>query len=618
MDHESAAGAGHSTVLLRITRGFAGPRAIEANGPEITIGRSQDATLRFDPQRDLACASGIHARLTLDAGQWMIECLHPSGLRVIESKGRPRRVEEGQRVAITLPAEIELGSNGPRFEASVTDGPIPATAIGGSFLANQPVTQIPASMLTDVKRSNSRLHWLGVSLAFTVLLLGGSFLLIERSGNTLKPIELGLKYSTQPPADSDRLQEVARRAQGSVWIVGFGDEAGNFTPVGTAWTVQEDKLATNAHVALALQRLVEAESARRTVHMEARRAANDPSSLRLSVGSVHPAFVRWDQILRGRVRRNGMPLQFITPGDVALFQVDEGNPGQPLPLLAADQELAATAVSVGDEVVYVGFPMEGLVGLPTLQTSFGRLTAVTDFFHQHSSDAHHLLHHSAFSAGGASGSPLLNRDGQVIGLITAMNSVAVQGGRVPIGLNYATHVALLQELLAGDARERQDARNPVWEEQLRQASMPDEELMKQLVQSLGVSGDQFDASRVDTFEIREPGQAGMVTRPLLSRGSSDVVVIAHASDRTDIDLVVLDQRSQRLMLNDLPDCFPMLRVASEMLQRPLQLGIVAAQPLDSPCEVTLRIIPVGPGTTGRPASEAPPTGPNRMSQGSET
>jgi hypothetical protein len=295
-----------------------------------------------------------------------------------------------------------------------------------------------------------------------------------------------------------------------------------------------------------------------------------------------------------------MPLQFITPGDVALFQVDEGNPGQPLPLLAADQELAATAVSVGDEVVYVGFPMEGLVGLPTLQTSFGRLTAVTDFFHQHSSDAHHLLHHSAFSAGGASGSPLLNRDGQVI------------------GLNYATHVALLQELLAGDARERQDARNPVWEEQLRQASMPDEELMKQLVQSLGVSGDQFDASRVDTFEIREPGQAGMVTRPLLLRGSSDVVVIAHASDRTDIDLVVLDQRSQRLMLNDLPDCFPMLRVASEMLQRPLQLGIVAAQPLDSPCEVTLRIIPVGPGTTGRPASEAPPTGPNRMSQGSET
>lgn len=611
---DSAAGVDRPAVLLRITRGFAGPRTVEAEGSEITIGRSKDATLRFDPQRDLACASGIHARLTLEAGQWMIECLHPSGLRVVEAKGRPRRVEEGQRAALTLPAEIELGSNGPRFEASVTGGPIPATAIGDSSLSDQPVTQIPASMLTEVKRSNSRLHVLGISLAAAVVLLGGTFVLVQMNEGQASPIDPGPKYLAGAP-ESNRLQELARQAEESVWIVGIGDDAGDFMPAGTAWTVRADQLATNAHVALSLQQLVASESERRSVHMEARRAANDSNSLRLSIASVHPAFTRWERKLRDRRRpgpgNGAMPIEFVTPGDVALLQVDDGDPGEPLPLLVNSPDSTSTAVSAGDEVVYLGFPMEGVVGQPTLQTCFGRLTAVTDFFHQPAADAQHLLHHNAFSVGGASGSPLLNRNGQVIGLVTAMNRVAVPGGRVPIGLNYATHVAMLHELLDGDAERVQDLRDPIWDEQLLQASLPDQEFLKRRAEAVGISGEQFEAARIETFVISKPGEEGAVFRPL-SRGM-ETVAIAHAADRTDIDLFVVDGTSNRpVASNTSPDCFPMLQVAADRSGRPLQLVIIAAPPLDSPCEVTLRLIPVGSVEQDAPAGAAARNGPNRM------
>ncbi len=123
--------------------------------------------------------------------------------------------------------------------------------------------------------------------------------------------------------------------------------------------------------------------------------------------------------------------------DLALLEVDRQDiAGLPLAPLAA-------AVAVGDEVVVIGSPL-GLADTVSTGIISGKRTAV-DLDGTLHEDALPRLQISAAISPGSSGSPVMNRSGEVVG-------VAVSQYLVGQSLNFAVPHAAVHELLAGGSR----------------------------------------------------------------------------------------------------------------------------------------------------------------------
>lgn len=277
-----------------------------------------------------------------------------------------------------------------------------------------------------------------------------------------------------PQAD-EQLAEALRGAVRSVYLVAAKDAQG-ITPFGTAFVVEGGLLVTSAHVAEQFKEM----GAGLTLVV---RAAGMPvRDLKVVKVTMHPHYRRFEDAWRAygplAAGAGGTNRPIVEAGgyDVALLQVAERHQlGPPLPL-AADTDLMA--LQPGDPAGYVGFPMEsaalGGVNLddPEAQLQIGRLTALTDFFLVKSDLAdRQLLQHSLPVQGGASGSPLIDRRGQVIGVVSGGNLVEInaQGTRVPtgIGVNFAQRADLVREVLAGDAAAKTAEREALWSRRLK-------------------------------------------------------------------------------------------------------------------------------------------------------
>ena len=119
------------------------------------------------------------------------------------------------------------------------------------------------------------------------------------------------------------------------------------------------------------------------------------------------------------------------------------------------------ALAAGEAVGYVGYPMENLavagdnLQRPTPQMQFGRLTAITTDFNPSEDEArpgrlNTLLQHSLPATGGASGSPMLNERGEVIGMLSAVNFAMLGNRRIPTVVNFAQRANLVSELIDDD------------------------------------------------------------------------------------------------------------------------------------------------------------------------
>ncbi|HTH17555.1 MAG TPA: trypsin-like peptidase domain-containing protein, partial [Magnetospirillum sp.] len=275
----------------------------------------------------------------------------------------------------------------------------------------------------------------------------------------------------------EQLASSLREASRSVYLVAAKDAQG-ITPFGTAFVVEGGQLATGAHVAEQFADMGQG------LTLVVRAAGTPVRELKVVKVTMHPHYRRFEDAWRAygplAAGAGGTNRPIVEAGgyDVALLQVapaDVDKLGPPLQL-AADADLMA--LEPGDAVGYVGFPLEsaalGGVNLddPEAQLQIGRLTALTDFFLVKSDLAdRQLLQHSLPVQGGASGSPLLDRRGQVIGVVSGGNLVEInaQGTRVPtgIGVNFAQRADLVRELLAGDAAAKTTEREALWQRRLK-------------------------------------------------------------------------------------------------------------------------------------------------------
>ena len=394
-----------------------------------------------------------------------------------------KHVLDGHELGPT--ADLQLGVGGPVLvvKTSLAEGFAPTMEQGHQ----RGLTSIER----DTERSAQRGLWLAVA-GVAVACLVGWFAYAKLWPEISKATELTKQQQemltnltqrvSQQQSDEQRLQKVLDSAAASVYLVLQRDAAGNLDPSATAWVIDQARgvLATNGHVAKELD-----EATKAGKQLVVRSTANPPRDFVIKSVKIHPGFdaslAMWLNVLPERRIGELQQESIDIPGnfcDVALMYVDNlAGLASALPVASDD---TVRSIQAGYSAGLVGFPMEQIalggvnVVRPTPTTQIGHVTAMTDYFGVGSGDVAQrlLIQHSIPSAGGASGSPILNADGKVVAINSGGNSITPSNNspRIPSGalINYAQRVDLLGELLSGQADAAQAQRSALWKQDLAQ------------------------------------------------------------------------------------------------------------------------------------------------------
>jgi hypothetical protein len=410
--------------------------------------------------------------------------------------------------------------------------------------------------------------------------------------------ELGrlVQQAYGPAVGEDQLVAALRAAAGSVFLVAAKDRLG-VTPFGTAFVAAPGVLATNAHVAEAIEALGDG------VQLVVRRAGRGSADLPVTKVSLHPDYRRFEEAWRAygplAAGAGGEARRITDAGayDVALlFVADPVALPPPLPL-APNADLLG--LEPGDPVGYVGFPVEsaalGGVNMddPEAQLQVGRITALTDFFLVKAEPAdRQLLQHSLPVQGGASGSPVLDRQGRVVGVLSGGNLVEVNtdGTRVPsgVGVNFAQRVDLLRELLSGQAERNAKAREAYWQRRLGRYQTEVDVQLQDWAGSHGLTAVPPPILQVDGRTGRDAHfDMPVFVYPYTPDRTGWYLFLASAPHRENIDMMVVEDtpRGPRLVGSDTaPDSYPGVEYAAEA---GASLQVVVPGPPDT--DLTLKV-----------------------------
>jgi Trypsin-like peptidase domain len=317
------------------------------------------------------------------------------------------------------------------------------------------------------------------------------------------------------------------RLKNAVYLVAQR-ENDDYKPVATAWAFAADKVATNAHVAKAIAGGAPGE------FVLFGPGGGEPIQIEKDVvwHSGYQTFKDYKPSVGKAQWGNFEPLNIISQYDVGILTVDLKTPlpkdpgtNKPVTLdLASADEL--DHLKPGDPVASVGFPTEGLAGVGVASEApsemhFGNISALTDVFMCRADPLHQLLiQHSVPVAGGASGSPLIDGRGNVIGLVTGGNTTGLKddatGSTERLSnaalINFAARADLLDALRAGKDREQLADEESYWEEAGKRFANYFDSATKAFV---ALAKERYDVGDAETAEIGE----GLLGKPDIKKAT---------------------------------------------------------------------------------------------------
>jgi hypothetical protein len=320
-----------------------------------------------------------------------------------------------------------------------------------------------------------------------------------------------------------QLVQAVRAATPSVYLVLIrnGDVE---TPKATCWVIDRagGLLATNAHVAQLF------EQKEPGAEMIVRSSGPQPRSFVVDGVRKHPGYEAFDKLWQEfdpvRPTDSGTfeKVPYSAVGcDVALLHVADPTGLAPQLRIAGTKDLYE--LQPGERVGDVGFPTEGqsqggvAMDSPVPVPNFdGEIRQVTDYFRADNVPPEERLFigHSFPTAGGASGSPILNRHGEVIAIHCAGNPISIgeasQGIRINSAvISFAQRSDLLSELLNGTVAQQVAARRQQWADGLarhykRRVALVRASLFKGRVQELV---GRYEGLLAPTFEFQAKAEA---------------------------------------------------------------------------------------------------------------
>lgn len=378
-----------------------------------------------------------------------------------------------------VPAENDmLVKSGSEFRLGKKDGPAFKLEIERPQATEElPETGLQDDMTTATGRLTKRVA-AGFGAVVTVLVALFAFNYYTRS--TLEEQIAAANAEAAARAEKEFSEATLARLEAAVYLVAK-DEDGKPLPEATAWAFAPNLLATNAHVTQAIMGHED----------EFFLVAPDGRHIKIKAVVSHPGYLdfgNYKQTLGTARYGKFTPLDLINEYDVGIIEIDPSTPlpvdaktGRPVTLeLASQDELEALAP--GAAVASAGFPYENIKGSATATKAppvlhFGFISSLTDVFMSRTDPAHALLiQHSVPVTGGASGSPLIDTSGKVIGIVNGGNTNVIDGtgdaGKLrmsnAVQINYAQRVDLLSELETGGARKVADTDRAYWDKMAKQ------------------------------------------------------------------------------------------------------------------------------------------------------
>lgn len=395
---------------------------------------------------------------------------------------------DGLDLATTLPGAVSLAdAPAPIVEDSLDIEATKPLSFEGPPAAIQPPAPRPVSrgpaaqekkpvglrtMGSMVQAAAKRERRLAVVLVLLIIAFGAAtayFLSREAKGAAEREDIRTTTDHLAADAERDRpevddFQAVLESVADSVYVVIKRTErAGDSTRIvesgsGTAFSIDEGYLGTNGHVADRFASLAPGET------LIARSNALPPVDLRIVGVKMHPGYAGFSDLI-ARIRpydKSSSEVLTLPPAyDVALFEIhpdDIAKQAKPLPL-ASDERVYA--LRSGQPVAFVGFPAEGLIRggtdlvRPSAKTALGSINRVIDPFFGRPEDASlaHCVEYNIEVVGGASGSPIVNGRGEVVGLINAGDVISeTDSARVGIGgTSYGPRADTIRTLVDGQA-----------------------------------------------------------------------------------------------------------------------------------------------------------------------
>lgn len=224
---------------------------------------------------------------------------------------------------------------------------------------------------------------------------------------------------TSPAPQGDTLQQfeqMARQYEQGVGLVVLSLPDGRTIPYGTAWAFEPKLLATNAHISEPIEQLLEAGGQAYVIPNKSR-----GTYFTVTAAATHPSYPFSAPNPQGRPPTGG-------PYDIGVLHIDGSFSTT---VRVADLE-TLHELDAGSPIAFIGFPMENLAGdnvntiNPVATMQIANITSVTDYYLEDRGPAHNkLIRHSLPSAGGASGSPIFNSRGEVVGIHNAGNALPV-------------------------------------------------------------------------------------------------------------------------------------------------------------------------------------------------
>ena len=416
--------------------------AFEAGKEQIVFGRDGACDAVFNPTERIVAR--LHCRLYRQpAGHYAVEAL---GSYHVELNGHP--IERGQ--SVTSGAQLRLG--GPT-------GPLMRVSLAAASEGDDPFkTIVPVKPKTVRESMGTMRRYQGIlagALAIAVLIGGWYiwqlFTAVDRMAAFQQDMNAFQTELSNQLAGDAAFDRAVSNVRSKAFAVVFDDGKGAESLYGTAWPIGPGLLVTNAHVAREFGKL---KGDQKIVVRKPESSVSYP----VQQARLHPGYDEFRDFRRNEAEKSsgfvgafkGLPEP--SAYDVAVLQVDPASDlGEPLKLASYDKLVP------GMKVAYAGYPVEGTSAEKTSTISpvpsikFGYVTSVTDFFLLGADPTRSLLvRHSVPATGGASGSAIVDADGEVVAVLSGGTVFGTDDGkRQPSAVleNYAQRADLLGPLV---------------------------------------------------------------------------------------------------------------------------------------------------------------------------
>ena len=520
----------------------------------ISIGRNKNCDIVF-PFDFTAIASDTHCEFVKDASSY--EARVDTKYRILVN---------GQQIADDT--ELQDGdqiSLGPDDAATMLleetrESTAPKTDFQGSLIDDD------SSLIDQQRKRTKRLSAIAILLLVAIGLLT---VFVGKSDTALKQIAQQIAASKNTPD----FQNAIAMSEESLYLVTIVNEDGEESPMGTAWVTENGYLATNAHVAEAVDELLSSEGSGLTALVRKGQMPNDEHTIESVI--IHPAYEpfesHWSDYEPLLLNHEGEAetLDFLGGYDVALLKVDNVDTLGPALPLASNEEMRE--IKRGYPIAFNGFPMENLVNFnprkPLSNAQTGIITAITDFFRVTSFDHEgELIQHNLPATGGASGSPIFNSNGHVIAILNGGNVLMnADGQRIANGalINFAQRASLIKDLFDVEEIDLTELKTS-WTEKLelldnqesyeRRALSPDN-IARKWARAMGSAGEAVEVAN-SKFIIppvkNAQTEAATIEAVVNLLNPGIYLILAESDTRRDIDLLLARKDIDALSQSESP------------------------------------------------------------------